>query len=135
VIRFCVHASLLLAGGTAGDKWGHKRVVISRLAIFGAASLLCGVSPGVGTFPDVRRRRLRDRRLRHPGDVTRQVAHAGAGEGPHDLVVLIDPDDLGAGVEGAVDRCVAMTRATRQLVILTGHSSMAAPEGSSCERQ
>jgi hypothetical protein len=35
-----------------------------------------------------------------------------------DLVVLIDPAAFGAGVEGAVDRYVAMTRATRQLVIL-----------------
>ncbi|MEU8764300.1 RNA polymerase recycling motor ATPase HelR [Streptomyces sp. NPDC048659] len=37
-----------------------------------------------------------------------------------DLVVLVDPDALGDGVEGAVDRYVAMTRATRQLVVLTG---------------
>jgi hypothetical protein len=36
-----------------------------------------------------------------------------------DLVVLIDPDSFGEGIEGAVDRYVAMTRATQQLVILT----------------
>jgi hypothetical protein len=36
-----------------------------------------------------------------------------------DLVVLVDPEALGEGVEGAVDRYVAMTRATRQLVVLT----------------
>ncbi|MER6123557.1 RNA polymerase recycling motor ATPase HelR [Streptomyces sp. NPDC001795] len=36
-----------------------------------------------------------------------------------DLVVLIDPEEFGEGIEGAVDRYVAMTRATRQLVILT----------------
>ncbi|GHG50710.1 RNA polymerase recycling motor ATPase HelR [Streptomyces griseocarneus] len=36
-----------------------------------------------------------------------------------DLVVLIDPDTFGKGIEGAVDRYVAMTRATQQLVILT----------------
>ncbi|NWF25581.1 AAA family ATPase [Streptomyces sp. PKU-EA00015] len=36
-----------------------------------------------------------------------------------DLVVLIDPQTFGKGIEGAVDRYVAMTRATRQLVILT----------------
>ncbi|NHC43878.1 RNA polymerase recycling motor ATPase HelR [Motilibacter aurantiacus] len=36
-----------------------------------------------------------------------------------DLVVLVDPQRLGAGVEGAVDRYVAMTRATRQLVVLS----------------
>ncbi|MEE1930328.1 RNA polymerase recycling motor ATPase HelR [Streptomyces sp. TRM 70351] len=36
-----------------------------------------------------------------------------------DLVVLVDPEAFGTGVEGAVDRYVAMTRATRQLVVLT----------------
>ncbi|MEU0038480.1 RNA polymerase recycling motor ATPase HelR [Streptomyces sp. NPDC006333] len=36
-----------------------------------------------------------------------------------DLVVLVDPAAFGEGVEGAVDRYVAMTRATRQLVVLT----------------
>jgi hypothetical protein len=36
-----------------------------------------------------------------------------------DLVVLIDPQAFGTGIEGTVDRYVAMTRATQQLVILT----------------
>ncbi|MDQ0989264.1 RNA polymerase recycling motor ATPase HelR [Streptomyces sp. V3I7] len=36
-----------------------------------------------------------------------------------DLVVLVDPQEFGDGVQGAVDRYVAMTRATRQLVVLT----------------
>jgi superfamily I DNA/RNA helicase len=36
-----------------------------------------------------------------------------------DLVVLIDPEAFGPGIEGAVDRYVAMTRATQRLVILT----------------
>ena len=36
-----------------------------------------------------------------------------------DLVVLVDPESLGSGIEGAVDRYVAMTRATQQLVVLT----------------
>ncbi len=35
-----------------------------------------------------------------------------------DLVVLIDPQRFGTGIEGAVDRYVAMTRATQQLVVL-----------------
>ena len=35
-----------------------------------------------------------------------------------DLVVLVDPDAFGRGIEGAVDRYVAMTRATQRLVIL-----------------
>ena len=36
-----------------------------------------------------------------------------------DLVVLINPEAFGKGIEGTVDRYVAMTRATQQLVILT----------------
>ncbi len=36
-----------------------------------------------------------------------------------DLVVLVDPDGFGTGIEGAVDRYVAMTRATQQLVVLS----------------
>lgn len=36
-----------------------------------------------------------------------------------DLVVLIDPEEFGGGIEGAVDRYVAMTRATQRLVVLT----------------
>ncbi|MFG2092212.1 RNA polymerase recycling motor ATPase HelR [Streptomyces sp. NPDC048612] len=36
-----------------------------------------------------------------------------------DLVVLVDPEGFGTGIEGAVDRYVAMTRATQQLFVLT----------------
>jgi superfamily I DNA/RNA helicase len=36
-----------------------------------------------------------------------------------DLVILVDPEAFGEGIQGAVDRYVAMTRATQQLVILT----------------
>jgi DNA helicase IV len=41
-----------------------------------------------------------------------------------DLVVLVDPETFGSdveggGIEGVVDRYVAMTRATQELVILT----------------
>ncbi|HEU5130160.1 MAG TPA: RNA polymerase recycling motor ATPase HelR [Glycomyces sp.] len=37
-----------------------------------------------------------------------------------DLVVLVEPEAFGEGAEGAVDRYVAMTRATQRLVVLTG---------------
>jgi hypothetical protein len=40
-----------------------------------------------------------------------------------DLVVLVDPETFGIGIEGAVDRYVAMTRATQRLVILTTDAS------------
>jgi MFS transporter, DHA2 family, methylenomycin A resistance protein len=41
-------ASLLLAGGTAGDLRGHKRIVLRGLVLFGAGSLACGLAPGIG---------------------------------------------------------------------------------------
>ena len=40
-----------------------------------------------------------------------------------DLVILVDPEEFGDGIEGAVDRYVAMTRATQQLVILTSQGA------------
>ncbi|MEV0005365.1 RNA polymerase recycling motor ATPase HelR [Micromonospora sp. NPDC050980] len=46
-----------------------------------------------------------------------------------DLVVLVEPEAFGGGISGAVDRYVAMTRATRQLVVLAGGSGGAAPAG------
>lgn len=36
-----------------------------------------------------------------------------------DLVVVVDPESFGSSIEGAVDRYVAMTRATQKLVVLT----------------
>jgi MFS transporter, DHA2 family, methylenomycin A resistance protein len=40
-------AGLLLLGGTIGDVYGHKQVVLTGLAVFGLASLACGVAPGI----------------------------------------------------------------------------------------
>ncbi|MGO2362044.1 MAG: ATP-binding domain-containing protein, partial [Brachybacterium tyrofermentans] len=39
-----------------------------------------------------------------------------------DLVVLVEPESFGAGIEGAVARYVAMTRATQELVVLSTES-------------
>jgi hypothetical protein len=41
-----------------------------------------------------------------------------------DLVVLVEPEAFGTGTQGAVDRYVAMTRATQQLVVLTGAAAV-----------
>src|SRR4051794_1829497 len=43
-------ASLMLAGGTIGDLYGHKRVVLTGLAVFGAGSAGCGLAPSVGVL-------------------------------------------------------------------------------------
>ncbi|MFF8905701.1 MFS transporter [Streptomyces olivaceoviridis] len=40
-------ASSMLTSGTAGDRYGHKRVVLAGLAVFGAGSLGCGLAPDV----------------------------------------------------------------------------------------
>ncbi|GAA2493056.1 MFS transporter [Streptomyces longisporus] len=40
-------AALMLTSGTAGDLYGHRRVVLAGLVVFGAGSLACGLAPGV----------------------------------------------------------------------------------------
>ncbi|HEX6578451.1 MAG TPA: ATP-binding domain-containing protein, partial [Jiangellaceae bacterium] len=47
-----------------------------------------------------------------------------------DLVVLVDPEAFGEDIEGAVDRYVAMTRATQRLVILTNTANAGSASGS-----
>ncbi|MFD3530242.1 RNA polymerase recycling motor ATPase HelR [Streptomyces sp. NPDC058664] len=54
-----------------------------------------------------------------PGDRVRSLTPSLAKGLEFDLVVLVDPEAFGEGIEGAVDRYVAMTRATRELVVLT----------------
>ena len=40
-----------------------------------------------------------------------------------DLVIVVDPDTFGTGIQGGVDRYVSMTRATAELLIATDASS------------
>jgi hypothetical protein len=49
----------------------------------------------------------------------RSSSPSGAKGLEFDLVVLVDPEAFGSGTAGAVDRYVAMTRATQELVVLT----------------
>ncbi|MFE4948987.1 RNA polymerase recycling motor ATPase HelR [Leifsonia sp. NPDC056665] len=57
-----------------------------------------------------------------PSDRLRVLTPAQSKGLEFDLVVLLDPDGLGDGIEGAVDRYVAMTRSTRELVVLAVQS-------------
>src|SRR5690349_748233 len=47
-------ASLMLAGGTTGDLYGHRRVVLTGLGVFGVASLLAGIAPSPGVLVGAR---------------------------------------------------------------------------------
>src|ERR671921_3051811 len=41
-------ASLLMLSGSTADRFGRKRVFVTGLGLFAAASLLCSVAPTVG---------------------------------------------------------------------------------------
>ena len=43
-------AALLVVGGALGDAYGHRRVVVVGLTLFGAASAGCGLAPTVGVL-------------------------------------------------------------------------------------
>jgi DHA2 family methylenomycin A resistance protein-like MFS transporter len=43
-------AALLLVGGAVGDVRGHRRIVLTGLTIFAAASLACGLAPTIGVL-------------------------------------------------------------------------------------
>jgi MFS transporter, DHA2 family, methylenomycin A resistance protein len=43
-------ASLMLTAGTFGDLHGHRRIVLAGFALFGAASLGCGLAPAAGVL-------------------------------------------------------------------------------------
>ena len=45
-----VFSVLLLIGGFLGDRYGARRVYVCGIAIFAAASALCGLAPDIGTL-------------------------------------------------------------------------------------
>ncbi|MEW9531800.1 MFS transporter [Microbispora sp. NPDC049125] len=49
-----VLAACLLAAGVVGDRLGHRTIAVTGLALFGAASLLCGLAPGIAALVTAR---------------------------------------------------------------------------------
>lgn len=47
-------ASLILLGGSLGDRFGRRRVYVVGVAWFALASLLCGLAPNIGTLISAR---------------------------------------------------------------------------------
>jgi DHA2 family methylenomycin A resistance protein-like MFS transporter len=72
-------ASLMLASGTVGDLYGHRRVVLLGLAIFGAASLACGLAPDVASLVAARAVQGVGAALLLPGTLA-IISHAYTGE-------------------------------------------------------
>ena len=98
----------------------------SDVPVVHGPAIRSGIDPRVLARRTCRRDRLRHRhrrrRSRHRPAATSRVRSLTPelSKGlEFDLVVLLDPDTFGTGIEAAVDRYVAMTRATQQLVILT----------------
>ncbi|MFF4603659.1 RNA polymerase recycling motor ATPase HelR [Streptomyces sp. NPDC001339] len=87
----------------------------------GIACVIGAGEVGDGTFRPTTARRVRTTTTSRVRSLTPELSKGLE----FDLVVLIDPEEFGEGIEGnegiegAVDRYVAMTRATQQLVILT----------------
>lgn len=93
-------ASLLLAGGTLGDRLGHKAMVLSGLVIFGAASAGCALATGPGVLI---------------------TARAAQGVG----AALLLPGSLAAVADAFPDRA----RQARALGVWAAVSSLALPAG------
>ncbi|WP_212612648.1 MFS transporter [Pseudonocardia hierapolitana] len=93
-------AGLLLAGGTVGDRIGHRRVVLTGLGVFGVASVACGLATG-------------------PGMLIAARAAQGAG------AALLLPGSLAVITEAFPDRAAR----ARALGIWAAVSSLALPAG------
>jgi MFS transporter, DHA2 family, methylenomycin A resistance protein len=93
-------AGLLLAGGTVGDRVGHRRVVLTGLGVFGMASGACGLATGPGMLI---------------------AARAAQGVG----AALLLPGSLAVIAEAFPDRAAR----ARALGIWAGVSSLALPAG------
>ena len=82
-------ASLILLGGSLGDRFGRRRVFVIGVVWFAVASLLCGSAPNLraarrGPGPAGRRRRAAD--PGQPGADLRVVPRPGPGRGDRRLV-------------------------------------------------
>ena len=82
-------ASLILLGGSLGDRFGRRRVFVIGTVWFAIASLLCGLAPNpemliIARVAAGRRRRAAD--ARQPGDDPGRLRRVGPAEGDRRLV-------------------------------------------------
>ena len=81
--------SLILLGGSLGDRFGRRRVFVIGVVWFAVASLLCGVAPNVATAhrgPRAAGRRRRAADAGQPGDPAGVVPLRGPGARDRRLV-------------------------------------------------
>jgi MFS family permease len=69
----------MLTSGAAGDRYGHKRVVLTGLGVFGAGSLACGLAQSVGVLVAARVVQGVGAALLLPGTLALTAANTTAG--------------------------------------------------------
>jgi DHA2 family methylenomycin A resistance protein-like MFS transporter len=138
-------ASLMLAGGSIGDLRGHKRVVLGGLALFGLASIACGLAPSTGALVGARVVQGAGAALLLPGTLA-VIAHAFPQKGEHARAIGIwagigsvalpaGPLLGGALVQGVGWRAVFAVNAPIVLVAFVVPAAHAAPLGARSRRR
>ncbi|MCS5733400.1 RNA polymerase recycling motor ATPase HelR [Herbiconiux daphne] len=97
---------------------GELEAIVSGWLQTHAEGIACVIRSEGGQSAEVGRRVLSGLGSRARGRLRLLTPESSKGL-EFDLVVLVDPESFGDGVPGAVDRYVAMTRATEQIVVLT----------------
>ena len=81
-------ASLILLGGSLGDRYGRRRIFVFGVGLFTVASLLCAIAPSAScsSAPAAAGRRWRTAHAREPGDDRGELPPRRPGAGDRRMV-------------------------------------------------